>query len=121
MNVWSALRVDGVIGKNHIPNFDSYCDNIFNAIVNLMRETQVEIPDDIEITFDSKNNITEDQPSLQPQIDSKDKVEMEKIKAYKKREYVKQLEAKIEQIQKKAEKEISEIKKKTEGIYGIDE
>ena len=56
LSKWGALKVEGVEGINHIENFENYCNNLFEAIMKLIRETSpAQVQEKEEIRFENNN------------------------------------------------------------------
>lgn len=129
-----AIALEGVEAANHIENFENYCRNLIRKTKTLIRQTQVGVapPTEDELAFDDDSFIDSyaDISSEQVQVPNKkdgeeqegenkeelhdeisqDKIEEERRKAHKKREYVKELKARIERIQKEKEEKIAKVK-----------
>jgi len=52
MSKWDALKVEGVIGRNHIQDFDKFCDNVVDSICELIQETS---PKKKEVKYKKQN------------------------------------------------------------------
>lgn len=129
-----AIALEGVEAANHIENFENYCRNLIRKTKTLIRQTQVGVapPTEDELAFDDDSFIDSyaDISSEQVQVPNKkdgeeqegenkeelhdeisqDMIEEERRKAHKKREYVKELKARIERIQKEKEEKIAKVK-----------